>query len=80
MLHIFTMLCSGRGPSQGGLLSGTSEQFKWQREERSNQLHGLRPLKLGRTGRNPPEHVHLPSVYVHRVVELTPEQAADKHI
>jgi 3-oxoacid CoA-transferase subunit A len=27
-----------------------------------------------------PNHVHLPGVYVHRVVPLTPEQAADKRI
>jgi 3-oxoacid CoA-transferase subunit A len=27
-----------------------------------------------------PNNVHLPGVYVHRVVPLTPEQAADKRI
>ena len=27
-----------------------------------------------------PAEVHLPGVYVHRVVGLTPEQAADKRI
>ena len=36
--------------------------------------------KLVEPGEIAPEHVHLPSVYVHRVVPLTPEQAATKHI
>ncbi len=36
--------------------------------------------RLVEPGEIPPEHVHLPSVYVHRVVALTPEQAGHKHV
>ena len=36
--------------------------------------------ELVEPGEIPPNDVHLPGVYVHRVVPLTPEQAADKRI
>lgn len=36
--------------------------------------------ELVEPGEIDPNHVHLPGVYVHRVVPLTPEQAADKRI
>ena len=36
--------------------------------------------KLVEPGEIPPDAVHLPSVYVHRVVALTPEQVAGKRI
>jgi 3-oxoacid CoA-transferase subunit A len=36
--------------------------------------------ELVEPGRLPPNDVHLPGVFVHRVVALTPEQAADKRI
>ena len=31
-------------------------------------------------GQLDPNEIHLPGVYVHRIVELTPEQAKDKSI
>jgi 3-oxoacid CoA-transferase subunit A len=36
--------------------------------------------RLVEPGELDPDAVHLPGVFVQRVVELTPEQAADKHI
>ncbi|WLQ39980.1 CoA transferase subunit A [Streptomyces laculatispora] len=36
--------------------------------------------ELVEPGELAPDEVHLPGIYVQRVVELTPEQAADKHI
>ncbi|GFH79800.1 hypothetical protein Sgou_44700 [Streptomyces gougerotii] len=36
--------------------------------------------ELVEPGELDPDHVHLPGVYVHRVVALTPGQAADKRI
>jgi 3-oxoacid CoA-transferase subunit A len=36
--------------------------------------------ELVEPGEIDPDHVHLPGVFVHRVVPLTPEQAADKRI
>ena len=36
--------------------------------------------ELVEPGEIPPNDVHLPGVYVHRVVPLTPEQAAEKRI
>ncbi|HEY1133911.1 MAG TPA: CoA transferase subunit A [Nocardioides sp.] len=36
--------------------------------------------ELVEPGELDPDHVHLPGVFVHRVVPLTPEQAADKRI
>ncbi|KAB1504116.1 CoA transferase subunit A [Corynebacterium sp. 320] len=36
--------------------------------------------KVVPVGELAPDDIHLPSVYVHRLVELTPEQAADKKI
>jgi 3-oxoacid CoA-transferase subunit A len=36
--------------------------------------------KVVEVGELKPEEVHLSSIYVHRVVELTPEQAATKLI
>ncbi|MGW1882580.1 CoA transferase subunit A [Streptomyces sp. NPDC001970] len=35
---------------------------------------------LAEPGELDPDEIHLPGVFVQRVVELTPEQAADKHI
>jgi 3-oxoacid CoA-transferase subunit A len=35
---------------------------------------------LAEPGEIDPDQVHLPGIYVHRVVGLTPEQAADKRI
>jgi hypothetical protein len=40
----------------------------------------LRAERLVEPGELDPDAVHLPGVFVQRVVELTPEQAADKHI
>ena len=36
--------------------------------------------ELVEPGEIDPDHVHLPGIYVQRVVPLTPEQAADKRI
>ena len=36
--------------------------------------------ELVEPGELDPNEVHVPGVFVHRVVELTPEQAADKRI
>jgi 3-oxoacid CoA-transferase subunit A len=36
--------------------------------------------RLAEPGELDPDEIHLPGVFVQRVVELTPEQAADKHI
>ncbi|MFD9540758.1 CoA transferase subunit A [Streptomyces sp. NPDC060022] len=36
--------------------------------------------ELVEPGELAPEAIHLPGIYVQRIVELTPEQAADKHI
>jgi 3-oxoacid CoA-transferase subunit A len=36
--------------------------------------------QLAEPGELDPDEIHLPGVFVQRVVELTPDQAADKHI
>ena len=36
--------------------------------------------KVVEVGELDPDDIHLPGVFVHRIVELTPEQAADKMI
>ena len=60
-------------------------RFYLGRIDNSRKINSLvaipqRSAKLVEPGELDPNTIHVPGVYVHRVVALTPEQAGDKRI
>ncbi|NYI78454.1 CoA transferase subunit A [Nocardioides panzhihuensis] len=76
----FGIIRAWKGDRHGNLLFKDSARNFNPLAAMAGQITIAEVEELVEPGEIPPNDVHLPGVYVHRVVPLTPEQAADKRI
>ncbi|GGU36530.1 CoA transferase subunit A [Nocardioides albus] len=76
----FGIIRAWKGDRHGNLLFKDSARNFNPLAAMAGQITIAEVEELVEPGEIPPNDVHLPGVYVHRVVPLTPEQAAEKRI
>ena len=76
----FALVRAARGDRHGNLVFHRSARNFNPLSAMAGRITVAEVEQLVEPGEIDPDEVHLPGVFVQRVVELTPEQAADKHI
>jgi 3-oxoacid CoA-transferase subunit A len=76
----FGLVRAWKGDRHGNLVYRDSAQNFNPLAAMSGRITIAEVEELVEPGAIDPNHVHTPGVFVHRVVALTPEQAADKRI
>lgn len=76
----FALVRALKGDRHGNLVFNTSARNFNPACAMAGRITIAEVEQLVEPGEIDPDEVHLPGIYVHRVVELTPEQAADKQI
>ncbi|MGH3353074.1 MAG: CoA transferase subunit A [Nocardioides sp.] len=80
ILADFGIIRAWKGDRHGNLVFKDSARNFNPLAAMAGQVTIVEVEELVEPGEIPPNEVHLPGVYVHRVVPLTPEQAAEKRI
>ncbi|WP_328981319.1 CoA transferase subunit A [Streptomyces mirabilis] len=76
----FALVRAARGDRHGNLVFRRSARNFNPLAAMAGRVTIAEVEQLAEPGELDPDEIHLPGVFVQRVVELTPEQAADKHI
>ncbi|MER7687366.1 CoA transferase subunit A [Streptomyces sp. NPDC097610] len=76
----FALVRAARGDRHGNLVFHRSARNFNPLAAMAGRVTIAEVEQLAEPGELDPDEIHLPGVFVQRVVELTPEQAADKHI
>ncbi|MGW3976125.1 CoA transferase subunit A [Streptomyces mirabilis] len=76
----FALVRAARGDRHGNLVFHRSARNFNPLAAMAGRITIAEVEQLAEPGELDPDEIHLPGVFVQRVVELTPEQAADKHI
>lgn len=76
----FALVRAARGDRHGNLVFRRSARNFNPLAAMAGRVTIAEVEQLTEPGELDPDEIHLPGVFVQRVVELTPEQAADKHI
>ncbi|MFF3580172.1 CoA transferase subunit A [Streptomyces mirabilis] len=76
----FALVRAARGDRHGNLVFRRSSRNFNPLAAMAGRVTIAEVEQLVEPGELDPDEIHLPGVFVQRVVELTPEQAADKHI